>query len=181
MSHRVPITPEKMTALQEEIRPFVIMFDLLDEQIAVTDENANIVYVNHAAEEETGRTAKDMIGKTPGDLWGGNMPKEFYVQMWKTIKVDKKTFIGDVKNRKADGTTYWSELQIYPILDKEGNIRVFIAIEPNVTARKEAEFNEAQKHDAAQEMIKFMANQEVTMIDLRKGIEKLHAVLRAKG
>jgi len=181
MSYRVPITKEKMIALQEEIKPFVLIFDLLDEQIAVTDENANLIYVNHAAEEETGRSAADMIGKTPGDLWGGNMPQEFYEKMWKTIKTDKKTFVGDVRNRKADGTAYWSELQIFPILDKDRNIRVFIAIEPNVSERKQSELDEEQKHEAAQEMIKFMANQEVTMIDLKKQIEGLRAELRAKG
>src|SRR3989344_1570990 len=82
---------------------------------------------------------EEVIGKNPGDLWGGKMPDEFYKKMWHTIKEEKKPFVGKVENVRKDGTSYWQELHISPILDPNGNVQFFIAVEPNITDRKQKE------------------------------------------
>lgn len=59
--------------------------------------------------------------------------------MWHAIKVEKKPFVGEVQNKRKDGALYWQELHISPVLDREGTVRFFIGIEPNITDRKEKE------------------------------------------
>jgi PAS domain S-box-containing protein len=180
MSYRIPMTAEKLAALQKEIEPLTAAFDLLTEHIQITDENANIIYANKAAEEQTGFSITEMIGTTSGDLWGGLMPKEFYAQMWKTIKIDKKPFVGEVKNKRKDGTEYWQEVRISPVLDENGDIKIFIGIEPNITLRKKVEAESKEKYETVEKMNKFMVGRELKMIELKAEIEKLKSQLESQ-
>lgn len=136
---RAPISQEKIRELAAQAAPLARGFDFVADHVVITDEHANILYANRAAEQNTGFSAGEMLGKTPGDLWGGRMPREFYDSMWRTIKGEKKPFVGEVRNVKKDGSEYWQELHISPILDERGNVKFFVAIEPNITDRKEKE------------------------------------------
>jgi len=128
----VGVTLEELEALRKG-------FDLLSDHVIITDENANVLYANRAVEEKTGYSLSEVIGKNPGDVWGGEMPKEFYEKMWHTIKSEKKPFVGEVKNVRKDGSEYWQELHVYPILDNKGEVKFFIGIEPDITDRKKSE------------------------------------------
>ncbi len=114
-------------------------FDHLVDHVIITDAHANILYANDAAEKTTGFSKEEMLGKNPADLWGGNMPDEFYRKMWRIIKEEKQPFVGEVKNKRKDGKEYWQELHISPILDQDGEVKFFIGMEPEITDRKTAE------------------------------------------
>lgn len=90
--------------------------------VVVTDSEGKIIFANDAVEEISGFRAIECVGKRPSDLWGGQMPKEFYKNMWKLIKEEKKTFSGSLTNKMKTGKTYCAELSISPILNPEGNI-----------------------------------------------------------
>ncbi len=123
----------------EMLGKLTVAFDAVSDHVVVTDKDGNILYANKAVEKATGFLLEEVIGKNPADLWGGNMPKEFYEKMWNTIKVEKKPFVGEVQNKRKDGTLYWQEIHISPVLDYREEVRFFIGIEPNITDRKERE------------------------------------------
>jgi len=129
----------KLESYLKEIEPLKKGFDVLTDHVVITDPNANIIYANKAVEANTGFGLGEVIGHNPADLWGGHMAPEFYKNMWQTIKVEKKPFVGEVTNKRKDGSEYWQELHISPILDAAGEIKFFIAIEPNITDRKQKE------------------------------------------
>ncbi|RJQ36326.1 PAS domain S-box protein [Candidatus Parcubacteria bacterium] len=139
MAIRTPLSRADLETYLREIEPLKRGFDLLRDHVVITDANANILYANKTVEERTGFPISEIIGKNPGDLWGGEMPQAFYENMWRTIKETKEPFVGEVKNTRKDGTHYWQELHIAPILDQEGNVRFFIGVEPDITDRKEQE------------------------------------------
>lgn len=120
----------------EMLEKLKVAFDAVSDHVVITDKDGNILYANSAVEKMTGFPLKETIGKNPADLWGGNMPKEFYENMWHTIKTEKKPFVGEVQNKKKDGTFYWQEVHISPVLDEAGEVKFFIGIEPNITDRK---------------------------------------------
>ena len=130
---------KKFDGSLKKICPWKGCFDLLSDQVVITDSEGRIVYANLAAVHNTGFTLTEMLSKKPGDLWGGHMDKEFYVQMWQIIKEDKKIFVGEVKNVDKFGREYWQELRITPIFDAKNKIIFFIAIEPVITSRKISE------------------------------------------
>lgn len=138
-SMRAPISETSIHDYLERMEPLVKAFDLLADHVVITDSNANILYANKAVEKKTGFSPEECIGKNPADLWGGNMSKDFYEKMWHTIKTEKKPFAGDVHNKRKDGTEYWQEVHISPILNEKGDVLFFIGIEPDITTRKERE------------------------------------------
>lgn len=133
------LSPERLQRYLMAVHDLISGFESVADHVVITDADANIIYMNAAAERITGFSREECIGKNPGDLWGGNMPKEFYEKMWTTIKKDKKPFVGEVQNKKKDGTFYWQEFHISPVLEKDGEVQFFIGIEPAITERKEQE------------------------------------------
>jgi len=123
---RKPISEAHLQQYLAIIRDLPAGFDAISDHVIITDPDAHIIYANRAAEKNTGYAREEMIGKNPGDLWGGNMPKEFYDKMWQVIKTDKQPFVGEVRNKRKDGTEYWQEVHISPILWDNDDIKFFI-------------------------------------------------------
>lgn len=138
MSLRVPLSSEELNRKIEEITPITKPFDLLDTHVVITDEFANILYMNKAAQDLTGYSRDEAIGKSPGDLWGGQEDKQYFKDMWQRIKNDKKSFVGKIKNRKKDGSELYQHLNITPVLADSGDIKYFIAIETDITKDEES-------------------------------------------
>lgn len=106
-----------------------VIFEQVTNQVVITDLNGRILYINKAVERQTGYSSKEAIGKKPSDLWGKQMPQDFYKKMWQAIKGDKKTFQTTLVNKKKNGQLYKAKLAISPILDTNGDIIFYIATE----------------------------------------------------
>lgn len=143
MPYRIPLTKEELEREISEIGSLARVFDLINVHAVITDEHGNILYMNRAAEEKTGYTLAEAVGKNPGDLWGGNESEEFYKNLWSTIKATKKSFVGQLRNRRKDGSELYQQINITPILDENGNITHYIAIEADLTQARIKE-NELQ-------------------------------------
>jgi PAS domain S-box-containing protein len=156
--------------LHSEVSSLAAGFDLLTDHVVITDSTGAVLYANKSALEKTGFSAEEVQGMNPGKLWGGQMPKDFYETMWKTIHEDKKPFVGQVKNRKKDGSEYWAELRVYPVLDEHGAVKLFIGIEPDITdVKKQTEASELTK----QKLYKFMVERELVMKELKAKVATL--------
>ncbi len=105
------------------------VFEKMIEQVIITDSKGVILFINRAVEQATGYTMHEAIGKKPSQLWGGNMSKEFYADMWKKMLEDKKPTKIKMKNKRKNGQFYEVELLISPILDTAGLIMFFVGIE----------------------------------------------------
>lgn len=104
------------------------IFHEVPDQVILTDTHGKILFVNGAVEKITGYNSQEIIGKTPA-LWGGQMPKEFYENLWRTILVEKKTISTKITNRHKSGQLYEAKLVISPIFDADENILFFIGTE----------------------------------------------------
>jgi diguanylate cyclase (GGDEF)-like protein len=58
--------------------------------------------------------------------------------MWDTILAGK-VWHGEMTNRRKNGSSYYEEQTITPVLDRLGNVTHFIAIKLDITERKKAE------------------------------------------
>ena len=81
------------------------------------------------------------------------MPKEKFNLLWDTLK-NKNIYKDTVKNRAKDGSTFYVNSTIIPILDENENIVEYIAIRYDVTKevmlreeliKKEVEYEELNK------------------------------------
>lgn len=61
-----------------------------------------------------------------------NTPDELFENLWKKI-LDKKTWHGTLENRRKDGSSYWVDTTISPILNNDNEIVEFISIRHDIT------------------------------------------------
>jgi PAS domain S-box-containing protein len=107
--------------------------------IIITDISGYIQWVNSAFTKLNGYSVEEAIGKMPGELVrSGKQDNGFYKIFWDTI-LSKKVWSGEIINRRKDGSLYYEEETITPVLDSEGNISNFIAIKIDISDRKKAE------------------------------------------
>jgi nitrogen fixation negative regulator NifL len=100
--------------------------------ISITDEQANILYVNPAFESLTGYTGATILGKNESILSHKQTPLEVYRELWATIKA-KRTWRGTLVNRRHCGSAYLAELSITPVVNDKGAIVNFLGIHRDVT------------------------------------------------
>lgn len=133
------IEKTKSVAAAQDLQKFQLAVQNASDQIVITDPDGFIVYANPATRQLTGFAVKDLIGKKAGapDLWGGLMDKAFYAKLWRTIKIQKKPFFGEVRNKSKSGRRYTAAVSITPILDQRQSVRFFVSTERDITKLKE--------------------------------------------
>ena len=82
--------------------------------ISITDEKANIRYVNPAFETLTGYDMQSVLGKNESILSHEQTPKEVYEELWSTIN-EKRSWRGTLVNRRKNGEAYLADLTITPV------------------------------------------------------------------
>ncbi len=130
--------------LTKDLATFKLAVDNANDQVLITDTLGTIIYANQATTAITGFSVAEILGKKAGSkqLWGGLMSKEFYAGLWHTIKTEKKTFRGVIHNKRKDGEEYYASGSISPVLNAQGEVEFFVAIEHDAT--KEVEIDRAK-------------------------------------
>ncbi len=131
----------KSKKLATDLEKFKLAVENVSDHIVITDPDGIIIYANKAVEKITGFRRDEIIGQKVGtqDNWGGKMDYEFYEKMWKTIKEEKKTFSGELTNKKKNGEEYISWASISPVLDADGKLYFFVGVERDITKEKEVD------------------------------------------
>ena len=163
------ITQEKLYV--EELNLSRKALEESSEAILITDKNNKILKVNKAFEKITGWTSVEVIGQDPKILKGTKKPKEFYEDMWKSLK-EKKCWEGEVLDRRKDGTIYPKWLKINAITNDSGEIINYVGL-----------FNDISHIKDNEEKLNYLAsNDQLTKLPNRMAFEVhlAHAMARAK-
>jgi PAS domain S-box-containing protein len=133
--------------------------------VTVTNPQGKIIYCNKKLTEISGYSRDELIGKKTNLLQSGCHSKSFYEEMWKQI-TGKHVWRGEIKNKAKDGSFYWVDTTIVPLIDEEGKIIQYLAIQSEITERKKLEKNlEKIVQIRTQELAK--ANEEITSLNKR--------------
>lgn len=122
----------------EELKKYKMAVDSTSDHIVITDAEGIVLYANKAVSNITGYKAEEVIGKKAGtkDTWGGLMGQEVYEDLWRTIKTEKRTYVGEVINKRKNGERYYAKSTISPVLNDNGEVQFFIGIERDITKEK---------------------------------------------
>lgn len=130
------ITERKLA--EEFLLKFRMGIERSGDAVLLTEPDGTIVYVNPAFENIFGYSKEEAIGKTPRILKSGNLSIEYYKNFWNDI-LTKKPIIHEIVNKTKDGRLLSFESSVNPIINEQGEIIGFLAIERDITKRKNAE------------------------------------------
>lgn len=118
--------------------------------VSETDLKGNITFVNKKFCEVAKYQEHELIGKPHNIVRHPDMPKEAFKEMWATIGKGN-IFRAVVKNKCKDGTPYWVDALISPIMGDNGKPRKYIGIRYDITET-------VQKEEKMQNLIKEITN-----------------------
>ncbi len=139
---------------EEELLKLRLGIERSKEAMFITDINGTIVYANPAFEKIYGYSREEALGKTPRILKSGTLPQEVYKQFWDTL-LAKKVVTGELINKTKDGRLLNIESSSNPILDKDGNITGFLAIQHDITERKLSEAALQESEERYRKLVEF--------------------------
>lgn len=123
----------KLSAYESELKKLSLVASKTINGVVITDKEKHIEWVNEGFTRLTGYSYEEAIGKHPGKLLQGpdsdlSVIERIREQLKKTF-----SFTETLLNYKKSGETYWTSLYITPILDDQGNIDRFFAIQTDIT------------------------------------------------
>lgn len=100
--------------------------------VSKADSKGIITYVNDKFIQVSGYSPEELIGKPHSIISHPDTPKSVFKELWSTIK-SGRVWKGIIKNRKKDGSTYYVDSAISPVVSADGEITEFIAIRNDIT------------------------------------------------
>jgi PAS domain S-box-containing protein len=129
------ITKEKIKKENEKHKKLLQSFEEAINKSALvskTDKKGIITYTNDAFCKISGYSKEELIGKPHNIVRHPDTPKEIFEEMWNTIQ-NKKIFKGIIKNKRKDGSSYYVDSLIMPILDENGEIQEYLSLRHDIT------------------------------------------------
>lgn len=107
---------------------------ILDESAIVSkaDTSGKITFVNDKFCQVSGYSREELLGQNHRIVRHPDTDKCVFEEMWRTLKA-KKTFRKVIKNKAKDGTPYYVDSTITPILDSHDSIIEYISIRYDIT------------------------------------------------
>jgi diguanylate cyclase (GGDEF)-like protein/PAS domain S-box-containing protein len=103
--------------------------------VSITDARGNIVFVNRRFCDISGYTQEELLGHDHSLINSRENPAHYFDYLWTTIS-SGKTWRGEICNRAKNGTLFWVDSTIAPVLNHEGEIDQYIAIFYDLTQRR---------------------------------------------
>jgi PAS domain S-box-containing protein len=109
-----------------------------------------IVFTNEAFERLTGYSAREAIGSTPRMLQGPGTDRGALDRIREALE-QRRPVREELLNYTKDGRELWLEVDIVPLADEAGRFTHFIAVQRDITARKQFETRLMERERELQE------------------------------
>ena len=120
--------------LKEEVAELRVRSDItnLTSVVSESDLKGDILDINEKFIEVSKYSRDELIGKPHNTTRHPDMSKDVFKELWSTIGRGK-TFRGIIKNRAKDGTPYYVDAVVAPVLGENGKPRKYIGVRYVIT------------------------------------------------
>ena len=122
---------------EEELKKLSMAIEQNQASVVISNSKGIIEYTNPKFSEISGYNSEEAIGEKNNLLKSGTHQKDFYKDLWNTIKAGK-IWQGEICNKKKNGQFFWEQVNISPIKNSKGDISHFVAVKIDITDKKSA-------------------------------------------
>lgn len=121
--------------MEETLRRFKELEYFIDNAslISRADRKGKITYVNKKFEEVSKWKSEEVVGKDHNVVNSGKHPKDFWLDMYRTVAKDKAIWNDIVTNKAKDGSLYYVDTYIKANFDYAGRLVGYDSIRQDVT------------------------------------------------
>ena len=137
---------------------------------STSDLDGNIMSISKAYLSFLKMEEKDVIGKNHSIFRHPETPDNFYDRMWYSLHNNKR-FVGELKNRRVDGSDYWIQITIDPIFNENGKKVGYSSYREDITDKKLLEY--LSSHDP----LTLLHNRGAFITEIKAAIQKIEKKL----
>jgi PAS domain S-box-containing protein len=134
------ITDRRRAEAQAKLaEKLALVADHTDNAVVITDPQGRIEWVNDGFTRVTEYTLPEVVGRKPGSFLQGPDTDPETVAFVRAKLAAGEGFKTEIVNYGKSGRAYWLAIEVQPVRGPDGALRYFMAIETDVTARKQME------------------------------------------
>jgi PAS domain S-box-containing protein len=124
---------------ENNIEKLAMVAEKTNNLVFITDVNEKIEWANQALTPITGYILEEVIGKKPNEILQGEETDKNTLQKIRLAIQKREPIKAELINYTKSGKKYWIEVNIQPIFNKKNELVNFIAVEQDITERKNME------------------------------------------
>ena len=128
-----------LRATEKEARKLAVVAANTSNAVIITDTAEHIEWANEGFTRITGYTLDEVRGKRPGDFLKGPHTDPETSRIMREGIATREGFKVEIVNYGKAGNAYWLHIEVQPLHDDNGVFTGFMAIESDITDRKNAE------------------------------------------
>ncbi|MGB3536151.1 MAG: PAS domain S-box protein [Microcoleaceae cyanobacterium] len=145
---------QRADLLQQSLQELTNLKFALDQSasVSITDLEGNMIYINNKFCQLCGYNYQELLGKNHSIISSGYHSPQFFQEMWQTIS-QGEVWQGEIKNKAKDGSYYWLDTTIVPLLDAKYQPYQYISIRHDISERKIAEITLKESQNKLQAVL----------------------------
>lgn len=154
---------------EEENRRLALIASLTVNAVVVTDPAGRITWVNKGFARMTEYSFSEACNRKPGELLHGPETDQETVSHMRACTLSCRGFKVEVLNYTKSKRKYWVDIEAMPMFDTRETLTGFMAIEQDITERKNAEH---EKQVLIDRLLSYHQNLEQTVVERTKTLDE---------
>jgi len=154
----------------EVLRRQALIAANIDNMVVITNKDGQIEWCNAGFTRVTGYQSHEIKGRAVSEiLQGARQQTTDMSQLMQTAQLDGQGFRTELQLYTRDGREYWADINVQPLLDKEGKLAGHVALMLETTLRKQQE--QALEQIAYYDTLTGLPNRALLLLRLKTALQ----------